>query len=198
MNIRFVRTLNKPDPNFRFEDLDAIDAILAEANAVSESTVVNLNPYADLIARLRSVPDDADNADLRKLAAEIRSQVPESSNPKDRIGQAKVSLSKISPVAQLHEAMAMMDGAGKYGPYNWREHTVGAMVYIDAIKRHIDSWAEREEEAPDSHVHHLGHARAGLGILLDAQAHHQLLDDRPPSNGEYVALLAKMNTRGHK
>lgn len=156
------------------------------------------NPYAELIARLRAVADDADNADLRKLAAEIRAQVPESSNPKDRIGQAKVSLSKISPIAQAHEAMAMMDGAWKYGPYNWREHSVGAMVYLDAIKRHIDLWAEREEEAPDSHVHHLGHARAGLGILLDAQAHNRMLDDRPISNGEYAALLAKLNAKGRK
>lgn len=156
------------------------------------------NPYADLIARLRAVPDDADGADLRKLAAEIRTQVPESSNPKDRIGQAKVDFTTIPIIAELHEARAMMNGQMKYGPYNWREHTVSAKIYVAAARRHLAAWWEREEEAPDSGVHHLGHLRACAGILLDAQAHGKLIDDRPASNGETINLMDVLNKKGFK
>jgi Domain of unknown function (DUF5664) len=161
-------------------------------------TAASLNPYSDIIEKLRNVPDDADGADLRKLAAEIRTQIPESSNPKDRIGQAKVSISTIPGVALLYESCAMANGKMKYGPFNWREHSVSAMIYIDAMLRHIYSWVEREEDAPDSHVHHLGHARACSGIILDAQVHGNLIDDRPQGSGQFVKLLSELNAKGLK
>lgn len=101
-------------------------------------------------------------------------------NPKDRHGLKKVSLSKVPAVATAHEAHAMMDGANKYGPYNWREKAIIASIYVDAAKRHIDAWFDaRERVAPDSEAHHLGHARACLGIILDAEATGNLIDDRP-------------------
>ena len=75
--------------------------------------------------------------------------------------------------------MAMMDGAEKYGPYNWRKISVRASIYIDAAKRHLDAWFEGQECASDSKVHHLGHALACCAILLDAQACGRLIDDRP-------------------
>lgn len=153
------------------------------------------NPYSDLIARLRSVADDADGADLRALAAEIRTQVPESNNPKDRIGQQKVSITTIPGVALLHEARAMMNGASRYGRFNWREHSVLASIYVDAAFRHLYSWFEGEEEAPDSHVHHLGHARACTGILLDAQSVGNLVDDRP-KGGKFIDVLSSLNQKG--
>lgn len=101
-------------------------------------------------------------------------------NPKDRFGIQKVSLSKFPAVALAHGAHAMMDGARKYGAYNWRERSVIASIYIDACKRHLDTWFDaREETAPDSDVHHLGHALACIAIILDAQATGNLIDDRP-------------------
>ena len=75
----------------------------------------------------------------------------------------------------------MMDGARKYGPYNWRDNAVLARVYIAAAKRHLAYWAAGEETAKDSGVHHLGHAIACLAILLDAQATGNLGDDRAKS-----------------
>lgn len=78
----------------------------------------------------------------------------------------------------LHEACAMLDGDIKYGFRNWREKNVVARIYIDAALRHLNSWAEGEEYAEDSGVHHLGHARACLGILLDAQETGNLIDNR--------------------
>ena len=59
-------------------------------------------------------------------------------NPKDLLGTAKPDATKIPAVAIAWEALAMMDGAGKYDPYNWRANKVIASIYIAAIKRHLD------------------------------------------------------------
>ena len=114
-------------------------------------------------------------------------------NPKDLLGCKKPDLTKIPTVAQYHEALAMMDGAGKYGAFNWRANKVIASIYIAACKRHLDLWFEGEEEAEDSGCHHLGHARACLGILLDAIETGNLIDDRPVAiNGSSKGVLARV------
>jgi hypothetical protein len=113
-------------------------------------------------------------------------------NPKDRIAAKKVDLSLLPDIAMFHGAHAMMDGARKYGPFNWRDNAVLARVYIAAAKRHIAYWAAGEEVAKDSGVHHLGHAIACLSILLDAQATGNLGDDRAMSE-ELIAALDELN-----
>lgn len=100
-------------------------------------------------------------------------------NPKSAFGVKKPPLHLIPPVALAHEAMAMGNGAAKYGPYNWRENSVAASIYVAAALRHLLAWHEGEELAEDSGVHHLAHARACLGILLDAMEGGNLIDDRP-------------------
>jgi len=105
------------------------------------------------------------------------------SNPKDLFGAVKVSLSKLPAIAVAHGAHAVMDGAQKYGPYNWRDKAVIASIYVDAAKRHIDDWFEGQRAAKDSEVHHLGHAIACCAIILDAEAMGTLIDDRPAGNG---------------
>ena len=111
-------------------------------------------------------------------------------NPKDLPGNKKVPVGAVLPVAIAHEACAMLDGELKYGYRNWRERKVIARIYIDACKRHLDAWEEGEEYAQDSGVHHLGHARACLGILLDAQETGNLIDDRAP--GVFSRVAAKL------
>lgn len=100
-------------------------------------------------------------------------------NPKDLFGSVKVSFTKLPAVAIAHGAHAMMDGAQKYGAYNWRDKKVIASIYVDAALRHLACWFEGQEDAPDSGVHHLGHAIACCAILLDAQETGNLIDDRP-------------------
>jgi hypothetical protein len=118
----------------------------------------------------------------------------ESTNPKDRFGRMKPDPTAIPSAAIIHEALAMMNGSEKYGPYNWREKTVSARVYLAAANRHILAWLDGEEVASDSGIHHLGHARASLGILLDAQATGTLVDDRP-FPGPAAALLEQFTRR---
>ena len=112
-------------------------------------------------------------------------------NPKDLLGINKVPLHLIPPVALMHEAMAMWTGAAKYGPYNWRENNVVASIYVAAAQRHLSLWFDGEEFAGDG-VHHLGHVRACLGIILDAMAGGNLIDDRPPK-GASPKVMADYN-----
>jgi Domain of unknown function (DUF5664) len=112
------------------------------------------------------------------------------SNPKDILGAKKIDTTLIPAIALAWEALAMMDGAGKYDPYNWRVNKVVARIYVAAAKRHLDLWLEGQEEAEDSKCHHLGHARACCGILLDAQTTGNLIDDRPIV-GESPSLYQK-------
>lgn len=119
------------------------------------------------------------------------------SNPKDLLGIKKVSISKLPAVALLHAAHALMDGARKYGPYNWRDKAVIASVYIDAAFRHINAWFDGEEMAADSGVHHLGHAIACLAIILDAAETGNLIDDRPivSNHSVFANVLERLNAK---
>ena len=125
-----------------------------------------------------------------------KTAVHETANPKDLLGVKKVSLTKLPPVAVLHAAHALMNGATKYGPYNWRDKAVRASIYVDACERHLNAWLDGEEDATDSGVHHLGHAIACLAILLDAQEAGKLVDDRPLQGaGGFCRVLDRLNQK---
>ena len=100
-------------------------------------------------------------------------------NPKTIYGERKSPLGLIPLRALQAAAGAHALGAAKYGPWNWREHSVAASVYVNAILRHLKAWQEEEDDDPESGVSHLGHIMACCGILLDAQAQGKLVDDRP-------------------
>lgn len=100
-------------------------------------------------------------------------------NPKTAIGAKKVPLHLVPPAAIHYTALAMADGAKKYGPYNWRDKAVSVSTYIAAAKRHMDAYWDGEDESQDAGVHHLAHAMACFGIVLDAMSVGMLVDDRP-------------------
>lgn len=118
-------------------------------------------------------------------------------NPKDLVSRSKVSISKLPAAGVIHGAHAMMNGAAKYGPYNWRTKDVFASIYVDAAMRHLQAWFDGEEVAEDSGVHHLGHAIACCSILLDAAEVGALNDDRPTtdrSRGAASRILTKLQS----
>lgn len=119
----------------------------------------------------------------KELEAEMQTDplTTKSSNPKDVLAanEQRVLLHLVPSPALAHVAHALMDGARKYGPYNWRKEGVSAVTYVSAAMRHIRDWLDGEEVAPDSGVHHLGHAAACLAILLDSIEVENLVDDRP-------------------
>jgi hypothetical protein len=111
-------------------------------------------------------------------------------NPKDAYGIQKVPLHVVPPSSIIAEALALRDGARKYGAYNWRSSRVQAIVYFDACMRHLLSWFDGEELASDSKVPHLAHAKACIAILIDAAETGTLDDNRPPK-GTAPGLLEK-------
>jgi hypothetical protein len=101
------------------------------------------------------------------------------SNPKTAQGAKKVPLHLVPPALTHYAAAAFADGAEKYGPYNWRESRISASTYYAAALRHMSAWWDGEEVAPDSGVHHLGHAAACIAMLLDTMGSDRLNDNRP-------------------
>lgn len=143
--------------------------------------------------------DDPRSGDDRCAEPLGASSKADTMNPKDLQGLKKVSLTKLPAVAQVHGAHAMMNGAERYGPYNWRAKKVIASIYVDAALRHLGAWFEGEEAAADSGVHHLGHAIACCAILLDAQETGNLVDDRPvtdASRGVLSRVLERLKAPG--
>ena len=100
-------------------------------------------------------------------------------NPKTAIGVTKVPLHLVPPSAKHYLALALADGARKYGPYNWRDHAISVSVYKAAAERHLDAFWDGENVAPDSGIHHIAHAMACCALLLDAFTLGKLNDDRP-------------------
>jgi hypothetical protein len=99
-------------------------------------------------------------------------------NPKTALGEAKPKISS-TPTIGIREMGKVFElGAKKYGRYNWRLHTVSATVYYDAAWRHLSAWFDGEDIDPESGVPHLAHVMACMTILLDAEQHGMLNDNR--------------------
>lgn len=110
-------------------------------------------------------------------------------NPKTLMGAQKPDLSVVPPIGILHLATAMMNGADKYGPFNWRYKAISTRPYITAALRHLFSYLDGEDFSADTTeagrpVHHLGHVMACCAIILDAESIGQLNDNRPGVDGK--------------
>jgi hypothetical protein len=102
----------------------------------------------------------------------------DSTNPKDLLGVRKAALRFVPPALVIAASDAMADGAEKYGPMNWRTTKVRMTVYLEAIERHLLALKDGQDNAEDSGHRHLAHIAACCGIVLDAEAHGSLIDDR--------------------
>lgn len=119
---------------------------------------------------------------------------PDKTNPKDKLGAAKPPLELVPASANIYESMVMRLGAAKYGPYNWRTKKVKRTVYLAAALRHILSALDGEDADPESGMPHEAHARACMGIILDAMATGNMIDDRPPK-GAASRLIAEFTKK---
>jgi hypothetical protein len=114
-------------------------------------------------------------------------------NPKDGIGAKKVPMTVV-PFGVLSElAVAMLEGATKYGRHNYRVSGARSSIYIDAAMRHLMRWWEGEDIDPDSGVSHIVKAIASLTVLRDAQLNDKAVDDRPPRHADIGAHYDKLN-----
>jgi hypothetical protein len=106
------------------------------------------------------------------------------SNPKQRFGDKKPPLGYIPLSALLALLEALYDGKLKYSPLNWRENPVEAQTYVEAALRHLQLWKVGEEKTRDTLVSNLGAVMACCTILIDAQLHGTLIDNRAKSQAE--------------
>jgi Domain of unknown function (DUF5664) len=120
--------------------------------------------------------------------------VADQTNPKDLLGVKKPRLSLVPPSGFVYAALAMANGADKYGPYNWRDKKVQTMIYLEAAMRHILSFQDGEECAKDSGIPHLGHALACLLIIIDAKETGNLVDNRPKA-GAMAELIERFTKK---
>lgn len=103
-------------------------------------------------------------------------------NPKTRYGITKQPYQYTPSTALRAVATVHKLGADKYGSHNWRENSVSAMVYYDAIMRHLEDWRDGVTVDVESGQNQLAHIGACVNILLDAEANGCLIDDRPKLN----------------
>lgn len=102
-------------------------------------------------------------------------------NPKEAFGDKKLPLDVVPSVVQEYAALGFLEGALKYGRFNYRVKGVKVSTYIAALRRHIDKYYEGQWADPVTRVPHLANALACIGIILDADRIGVLTDDRPPS-----------------
>ena len=100
-------------------------------------------------------------------------------NPKEEIGDTKTPHHLVPPRVLEEVAWAMNEGAKKYGAFNYRKAGVKFHTYYSSTRRHIDKWYEGEDIDPDSGLHHIVKAIAGLVVLYDSIKEGNFNDDRP-------------------
>ncbi|MGI0010140.1 MAG: dATP/dGTP diphosphohydrolase domain-containing protein [Nitrosopumilaceae archaeon] len=101
-------------------------------------------------------------------------------NPKDRVGSKKLPLDLVPSVVNTNASLAFLEGALKYGAYNWRVSGVRTSIYKAALERHLGKFWNGEWADVTTNVPHLASIIACAGIILDANLCGKLIDDRPP------------------
>ena len=102
------------------------------------------------------------------------------SNPKQAFGDAKVPVGLVPDTAIIEMALALLEGALKYGGYNYRVVGVKASTYNHAMERHRKKWWNGQDRDPATKVRELASVMACCAILIDAEICGMLTDDRPP------------------
>ena len=122
-------------------------------------------------------------------------QTNKDSNPKDALATNRIDMGLVSDLAVAEEALAMTEGMFKYGRFNYRGAGVRVSVYIAAARRHLAKYHNGEDRDLVTGVHHLGNARACLGVIFDSLAMGNLTDDRPPRCPALVQAIDDLEKR---
>jgi hypothetical protein len=113
-------------------------------------------------------------------------------NPKDMNATNKVPFHLWPETASAYGALAMAEGAMKYGRSNWRHSGAKASMYYDAARRHLNDWFEGKD-IDESGAPNLGGVLACVAILVDATEAGKLHDDRMYPGG-YHGLTSRVES----
>ena len=130
-------------------------------------------------------------ASCSKFAPMITNPGSKPTNPKDAMAIDKAPLHLVPASFKALTALALAEGAMKYGAHNWRAAGIRASVYVAALQRHLDKWWNGEMADPATGVPHLANACACLAILIDAEMSGKCVDDRPPAQAELSNYIDK-------
>ncbi len=119
------------------------------------------------------------------------------SNPKEAFGDAKMPLDLLPDTAVVQFNLAFLEGALKYGKYNWRVAGVKTSTYVRAARRHLSKFWNGQDVDPATLVHELASVGACVAIMLDAMACGKLNDDRPPRADMEKALADAAKVAKH-
>lgn len=119
------------------------------------------------------------------------------SNPKEAFGDAKMPVGLVPDTAIIEENLAFLEGALKYGQYNWRVAGVKASTYNRALRRHLKRWWNGQDRDKVTQVLELASIRACCGIMIDAIECGKFTDDRPPAVDIDVVLERAAKTAAH-
>jgi hypothetical protein len=119
------------------------------------------------------------------------------SNPKEAFGDAKMPLDLLPDTAVVQFNLAFLEGALKYGQYNWRIAGVKVSTYVRAARRHLSKFWNGQDADPVTLVHELASVGACVAIMLDAIACGKLTDDRPPRADMERALADAAKVAAH-
>lgn len=119
--------------------------------------------------------------EARMSSVEVREAQPTTkpTNPKDALGIKKMPLNLLPPQVLGEMSVAMLEGALKYGPFNWRESGANSTVYLAAARRHLSQFEEGEDIDEESGLSHITKAISSLLVLRDAMMMGNWNDDRP-------------------
>lgn len=168
---------------------DPFAALRALDSSIPQPKVIEVESKSQLLEELNKVgmPQDVQDqllAELRDFgvfadAVEESLDTASAVNPKEIAGSKKPGVFSVFPRwVSLLVGRVMETGASKYGKFNYRDSTISASVYEDAMERHAQLWFDGEDNDPESGVSHLAHVIACATLLLDAQASGKLHDNR--------------------
>lgn len=170
MSIRAVQGVGHGEAFVPVKEDEAVDTMtMTDVSLGYDALVSEVHiKVEDLIGRDMTYPNNP--------ATDIKS-----SNPKDAIGSRKVPFHLVPQQVLGEVALGMLEGACKYGAYNYRAIGVRSSVYHSAAKRHLGAWWEGQDIDPKSGLHHITKAIASLVVLRDAMIQGKCDDDRPPA-----------------
>lgn len=152
------------------------------------------NKIEETISTMVSQPVGVANAVHKTNSLTLGQLKLEDRNVKTAAAAKKPRVAAVPPIAIMALGAAMQNGADKYGLFNWRETSVTATVFYNAMLRHLEQWYSGENHASDSGIHHLAHLMAGAAIILDAEMNGVFNDDRAkgvPLGDDYAKYFLK-------
>ncbi len=140
--------------------------------------IVNLEEYADFLSTNERLV--------------WRDSLPDN-NAKTIASTNKLPTDGVPPIALAALGLAMDTGVKKYGRFNWRVTGATVSEFTKGLDRHLLDYKSGENFSKDVKIHHLAHMMAGCAILLDAEIHGCLNDDRPKENiktiDDFIGIL---------